>query len=154
MLPTLDALTQHRAAVHRMSQVIKGQNITFERPRAASGRAANGRASTGPRLAYFCPMVDCKYHIASSRQEKHFSTFKLLKQHYSKVHASRTHVCAQCGEGFGTEMYLARHACSQLFTCASGCGSAYRSQESLRTHCRRTGHPLPHGYSKVKYLSF
>ena len=145
VLQTLDELTQHRAAVHRLSQVISGQNITFERPEGGG----HGVVSAAQTPAYFCPMVECKYHIARSGQVKHFANFKLLKQHYAKVHASRQHVCGTCGEGFGTPLFLARHACARIFVCGGGCGTAYKSLESLQTHCRRTGHPLPLRYTKV-----
>jgi hypothetical protein len=82
VLPSLDELTKHRSAVHHISQVIRGRNITFERPGLDSNPSAKSATTT---TAYFCPMVECKYHIARSNQAKHFATFKLLKQHYAKV---------------------------------------------------------------------
>ena len=123
----LESLNKHLAAHHRVSQVLIGQNILFERP----------PASTPLPPAFFCPMVKCKYHIAESKQQAHFKTFKLLKQHYTKVHAAKTLTCPTCPATFGSSGYLDLHlrTCGKKFTCIS-CKATFPALESLQTHAR------------------
>ena len=71
---SLDLLNKHIASVHRMSHILVGHNIIFEKPDGSVVKPG-----------FFCPMVKCKYHIAESFQTKYFKNFKLLKQHYTKV---------------------------------------------------------------------
>lgn len=129
----LESLNKHVAETHRVSQVLIGQNILFERPHTAQ---------TLPS-AFFCPMLNCKYHIAESDQNHFFKTFKLLKQHYTKVHAVKNHPCDICGQKFGSASYLELHkkTCGQTFTCTE-CFAAFPALESLQTHSRRKGHAL------------
>ena len=123
----LESLNKHLAAIHRVSQVLIGQNILFERP----------PPSTPLPPAFFCPMVKCKYHIAESEQQAHFKTFKLLKQHYKKVHAAKTLTCLSCPAKFGSLSYLDLHkkTCGKKFTCIA-CKATFTALESLQTHAR------------------
>jgi hypothetical protein len=123
----LELLNKHVAEVHKVSQVLIGQNILFERPPA-----------NHPLLpAFFCPMLTCKYHIAESKQQAHFKTFKLLKQHYVKVHAAKKLPCDRCDQRFGTDAYLELHrrTCGQRFACLD-CAASFPALESLQTHAR------------------
>lgn len=124
--PDLESLNKHMSEVHRQSQVLVGQNIVFE------------RLTTSPPLppAFFCPMVRCKYHIAESDQRNHFKTFKLLKQHYVKVHAAKTLPCPNCQQKFSSKIYLEVHkkTCGRTFTCT--CSATFPRLESLQTHAR------------------
>lgn len=123
----LESLNKHLAANHRVSQVLIGQNILFERP----------PPSTPLPPAFFCPMVKCKYHIAESKQQAYFKTFKLLKQHYKKVHAAKTLSCPTCPAKFGSSGYLDLHlrTCGKKFICIS-CKATFPALESLQTHAR------------------
>lgn len=135
----MDELNKHMTEDHRVSQVLVGQNITFEKPDASH---------TNP--AFFCPMIKCKYHIAESDQTKHFKTFKLLKQHYIKVHATKQLPCYKCDQKFASKTYLEIHMknCGTTFACQ--CGARFPVFESLQTHCRRKAHPLNQSYLKKK----
>ena len=127
----LESLNKHVAETHKVSQVLMGQNILFERPHASQ---------TLP-TAFFCPMLNCKYHIAESDQNNFFKTFKLLKQHYTKVHAVKNHPCDICGQKFGSATYLELHkkTCGHTFTC-SECAATFPALESLQTHSRSAGY--------------
>jgi len=130
----LQSLNKHIANVHKVSQVLVGENILFDRPEFPKVK--------GSDYAYYCPMPKCKYHIVESDQTKYFKTFKLLKQHYVKVHATKSFVCEDCSLKFGSPLYLESHkkTCGKSFTCA--CGSSFSSLEGLQTHCRRKSHIL------------
>jgi len=136
----LELLNKHIAQIHKVSQVLVGENVKFERP----------EKSTGLSCAFFCPMIRCKYHVAESSQTKYFKTFKLLKQHYIKVHSSKTHQCHSCSQTFGSAAYQELHSrtCGQEFPCS--CGSKFSSLESLQTHSRRKNHQLDQKYMKIK----
>ena len=136
----LDTLNKHIASVHRMSHILVGHNITFEKPDGSVVLPG-----------YFCPMVKCKYHIAESFQRKYFKTLKLLKQHYVKVHASKDFSCKLCHQRFASQTYLDLHvkACGRSFECGD-CGYKFQSLESLQTHCRRKNHLLNSIYKKAK----
>jgi len=135
----MDELNKHMTEKHKVSQVLVGQNIIFEKPEASHINPA-----------FFCPMVKCKYHIAESRQDKYFKTFKLLKQHYTKVHASKDFPCDNCGKRFASKTYLDIHVkdCGTVFTCQ--CGANFSAFESLQTHSRRKAHPIDSSYLKLK----
>ena len=137
---SLDCLNKHIASVHRMSHILVGHNITFEKPDASTVKPA-----------FFCPMVKCKYHIAESFQNKYFKTFKLLKQHYVKIHANKEFCCTKCNNKFATQTYLDIHVknCGAEFICQD-CGSKFSSLESIQTHCRRKGHKLDQKYLRQK----
>lgn len=134
----LELLNKHVAEMHKVGQVLVGQNILFERP------VVKSCLNTNNRFAFFCPMLKCKYHIAESSQRNFFKTFKLLKQHYVKVHAAKIQACDSCGQKFGSSTYLELHkkTCGQCFSCTA-CGLSFPALESLQTHARRKGHPFP-----------
>jgi len=134
----LELLNKHVSEIHKVGQVLVGQNILFERPVMKSCQ------KTDCRFAFFCPMLKCKYHIAESKQTNFFKTFKLLKQHYVKVHAVKLEACEGCGQKFGSSTYLELHkkTCGQSFSCTA-CGLSFPALESLQTHARRKGHPFP-----------
>ena len=136
----LDTLNKHIASVHRMSHILVGHNITFEKPDASHVKPA-----------FYCPMVKCKYHIAESFQNKYFKSFKLLKQHYIKIHANKQFPCTKCNQKFASKTYLDIHSknCGEEFSC-SECGSKFLSYESLQTHCRRKGHIMDPLYQRTK----
>ena len=123
----LEFLNKHLATKHRVSQVLIGQNILFEKP----------PCMTPLPPAFFCPMVKCKYHIAESHQKSFFKTFKLLKQHYKKMHAAKTLTCPTCPAKFGSSGYLELHirTCGKSFSCSS-CKATFPALESLQTHAR------------------
>jgi len=137
---SLDSLNKHIASVHRMSHILVGHNITFEKPDASTVKPA-----------FYCPMVKCKYHIAESSQRKYFKSFKLLKQHYVKVHANKEFSCIKCNQKFATQPYLDSHliSCGKEFICQK-CDSKFQSLESIQTHCRRKNHPLNPNYQRSK----
>jgi len=127
----LELLNKHVAEIHKVGQVLVGQNILFERP------VIKSCLNTHNRFAFFCPMLKCKYHIAESSQRNFFKTFKLLKQHYVKVHAAKVQGCDCCGQKFGSSTYLELHkkTCGQCFSCTA-CGLSFPALESLQTHAR------------------
>jgi len=135
----MDELNRHMTEEHKVSQVLVGQNIIFEKPEASHVNPA-----------FYCPMVKCKYHIAESVQKKYFKTFKLLKQHYTKVHATKEHACDNCGKMFASKTYLDIHekTCGTIFSCQ--CGATFPAFESLQTHSRRKAHPIDPLYLKCK----
>jgi len=143
----LELLNKHIARIHKVSQVLIGENVKFERPE----HSTSSIMISPPRPnAFFCPMIRCKYHIVESSQTKYFKTFKLLKQHYVKVHSSKNHHCPTCSLTFGAAVYQELHSktCGQEFFCS--CGSKFSALESLQTHSRRKDHQLDPKYLKVK----
>jgi hypothetical protein len=91
---------------------------------------------------FFCPLPGCKYNVLS--HSKHFSDLKQLKQHYTKVHASRDMTCTNegCDMAFSNGAALARHVqdiCGRHFVCPE-CGAKYGNFENLLTHGRRKNH--------------
>ena len=101
---------------------------------------------SGFKPHYFCPLPGCKYHIFNNNNNTSHSslpTLKQLKQHYTKVHSSKSHACQGCSSKFPTPHMLSRHAkvCGRKFKCGD-CPGEYGSLETLQTHCRRKGHAL------------
>ncbi|XP_010607732.1 ATM interactor [Fukomys damarensis] len=60
-----------------------------------------------------------------------------------KMHAEKKHKCGKCGNSYGTEWDLKRHAedCGKTFRCTCGC--PYASRTALQSHIYRTGHEIP-----------
>lgn len=90
---------------------------------------------------FFCPDANCKYHI--SHEQDFFATRKLLRQHFSKVHAAKTIKCQHCDKLFATSTLKNVHErrCLDELKCVD-CGWTYSSRESLLTHCRRKNHSI------------
>lgn len=143
------------------------QNLTFQKP------SSGDKSIKHKSLQYFCPLPACKYHVSQCQAQistlKAFSSYSQLKQHYSKMHASREKKCAKCGmgkklcvivcccktyeksliAGFATDVYLKRHkklTCGRSFSCQT-CAAVFSALENLQTHCRRKSHPLGLEYS-------
>jgi len=135
----MDDLNKHMTEKHKVSQVLVGQNIIFEKPDPSHVKPA-----------LYCPMLKCKYNIAESGQAKYFKTFKLLKQHYTKVHATKDFPCDRCDQKFASKNYLDIHmkSCGTVFSCQ--CGAKFPVFESLQTHSRRKAHPIDPTYLKCK----
>lgn len=110
---------------------------------------------------YCCPVESCQYSVNSS---KHFASmkylkqvkqtcniqkshpnliFKILLQHYLKVHAPRTQSCDKCTKTFATIAMKNAHSkvCGLSFPCQS-CTRVFNSYESLLTHARRHSHQI------------
>uniref|UniRef100_A0A8C2UGX8 ATM interactor n=2 Tax=Chinchilla lanigera TaxID=34839 RepID=A0A8C2UGX8_CHILA len=87
---------------------------------------------------YCCPIEGCP-----RGPDRPFSQFSLVKQHFMKMHAEKKHKCAKCGNSYGTEWDLKRHAedCGKTFQCTCGC--PYASRTALQSHIYRTGHEIP-----------
>lgn len=94
-------------------------------------------------LRFFCPEANCKYNRTLSKEMKFFQNKNLLRQHYHKMHATKTLKCTKkCEKMFSTENLRKIHEknCGQEFRCLE-CGWTYDSKEALLTHCRRKNHP-------------
>ena len=78
--------------------------ILFDKP-SSSLEPSSRKLPKSWSFHYYCPIPGCKYHVsqhhegASSQSPKSFSTYSLLRQHYSKMHAQRSHACPKCGAG-------------------------------------------------------
>lgn len=90
---------------------------------------------------FFCPEKNCKYNI--SKNQNYFSTKKLLRQHYIKVHAIKTINCRYCTKLFASSTLKNGHekSCLKEYKCMD-CNWTYTSRESLLTHCRRKNHSI------------
>lgn len=110
-------LTMHLAKTHKMEHLLKKDD---------------------PKKHFHCPEITCSYN-----SKLHFRQFKLLKQHYVKVHSEKSRKCQKCEQGFSTEIALKHHReyCGAIFKCGD-CDTSYRCYESLQTHCRRKKHLL------------
>lgn len=88
---------------------------------------------------YHCPETKCNYNTIL----KPFRTYKLLKQHYLKVHAVKQLSCAICGKCFPLRSQYIKHIpyCGILFNCNS-CPALYDTYETLKTHARRKCHSV------------
>uniref|UniRef100_S4R9J4 ATM interactor n=1 Tax=Petromyzon marinus TaxID=7757 RepID=S4R9J4_PETMA len=90
-----------------------------------------------PKL-YCCPVQGCPRGPG-----RPFPQFSLVRQHYLKMHAERTHECGVCERRYSTRADLRRHQgdCGRVFSCSCGC--PYVSRTALLSHAYRTGHVLP-----------
>ncbi|XP_044735953.1 uncharacterized protein LOC123298113 [Chrysoperla carnea] len=90
------------------------------------------------KMEYHCPVENCMYNI---NRDQYFNKFKLLKQHYLKVHCSKEIICTKCNKAFTTAVNMKEHEkyCGIEFYCLS-CSNKYTSYEALRTHTKRKGH--------------
>lgn len=88
---------------------------------------------------YHCPEPKCSYNTIA----KPFRTYKLLKQHYLKVHAAKQLGCATCGKYFPLRSSYYNHFpyCGIIFNCNS-CPALYDCYETLKTHARRKCHSI------------
>ena len=73
------------------------------------------KSRQGLDFQYYCPLPGCKYHVgqhqncsdvkrsfsssSADKAVKSFPSYSLLKQHYSKMHAHRSHICERCESG-------------------------------------------------------
>ncbi|XP_041377152.1 ATM interactor-like [Gigantopelta aegis] len=116
-------LRLHKAKVHGIDKLYleaKSKDITYQ---------------------YHCPAKGCMYNPDSDR---HFSTLKLLKQHYRKLHLEKKFFCTKCQKGFGVNCDKERHekTCGTVYHCPT-CDCVYTTKEALLTHCRRQKHTKP-----------
>ncbi|KAH8397549.1 hypothetical protein KR222_009472 [Zaprionus bogoriensis] len=88
--------------------------------------------------AYHCPVASCSYH-AERQNGRGFTSLRLLRQHYQKIHMVKQHKCGECSETFLLPHQLERHKCCASYECAE-CGLSYGSKASLQTHMRRKNH--------------
>lgn len=93
------------------------------------------------RQQFYCPELPCKYNIISNNGKVFFISKKYLRQHYLKVHATKSIKCKTCEKSFASETLKNVHqsSCGQEFKCFN-CDWKYQSREALLTHCRRKGH--------------
>ncbi|XP_023231707.1 uncharacterized protein LOC111631639 [Centruroides sculpturatus] len=96
--------------------------------------------STTENSIFHCSVSGCMY---ADGMERYFTSKKLLKQHFTKVHAEKKYLCSKCQKGFGADWMRKRHeaTCGTDWCCS--CGNQYASWESLITHTRRTQHVMP-----------
>lgn len=113
----------------------------IKRKNGEDGGRENSEESADYPTEYHCPLASCVYSVTSLR---HFSSMKLLKQHYSKVHAEKKYKCAKCGAGYGLNRDKARHesTCGVIYKCGT-CQCPYTTREAMMTHCHRKSHALP-----------
>ncbi|XP_064610845.1 LOW QUALITY PROTEIN: uncharacterized protein LOC135475040 [Liolophura sinensis] len=93
---------------------------------------------------YHCPVKSCPKHKYNGQANSYFTSMKLLKQHYGKLHAEKKFRCEKCGRGFGLERDKRRHeeTCGFLLQCNT-CQCPYSTVEAMLTHCRRKNHDPP-----------
>ncbi|KAM5262604.1 ATM interactor [Ctenodactylus gundi] len=124
ILPNSPALNMHLVKSHRLQDGIVNPTIRKD-------------LKTTPKF-YCCPIEGCP-----RGPDRPFSQFSLVKQHFMKMHAEKKHKCSKCGNSYGTEWDLKRHAedCGKTFQCTCGC--PYASRTALQSHIYRTGHEIP-----------
>lgn len=107
-------------------------------------------------VRYYCPVNKCKYNVNQNVNDKYFKSKKYLKQHFLKVHATKTIKCSKCDKMFACETLKQQHerTCGIQFVCTD-CAWSYASRECLLTHCRRKGHTIPENENtlRVKNIS-
>ncbi|KHN79820.1 ATM interactor [Toxocara canis] len=54
---------------------------------------------------YYCPVKECRYNGGA----RYFSAYKLLHQHYKKVHMKKSLRCAKCNTSFSLQRDLTYH---------------------------------------------
>ncbi|XP_014234438.1 uncharacterized protein LOC106657420 [Trichogramma pretiosum] len=98
-------------------------------------------------VKFHCPIENCIYAIGN---QKHFTLFKYVKQHYLKVHADKNFVCRCCSKGFSTKAAREAHVkiCGQYFIC--NCKKNFNSYEALLTHAKRNSHKFDDKYRLKK----
>lgn len=88
--------------------------------------------------AYHCPVENCIYH-AERQGGRGFTSLRLLRQHYQKIHMVKEYKCNECNETFLLSHHLEKHQCCSSYECPQ-CGLTYTSKASLQTHMRRKNH--------------
>lgn len=87
---------------------------------------------------YHCPVENCIYH-AEHHGGRGFTSLRLLRQHYQKIHMVKEYKCNECNETFLLSHHLEKHQCCSSYDCPQ-CGLTYTSKASLQTHMRRKNH--------------
>lgn len=130
VLPHAGSLSIHLSKTHR---IIENSNGTTSEEKTDADQNAVKQ--------YHCPVQNCVYNVLSKR---HFTSKKLLKQHYMKLHADKKHKCAKCGQGFGLERDCRRHqlTCGMIFRCKT-CDCPFSSIEATINHCNIKQHEIP-----------
>uniref|UniRef100_A0A914ZEE2 C2H2-type domain-containing protein n=1 Tax=Parascaris univalens TaxID=6257 RepID=A0A914ZEE2_PARUN len=59
----------------------------------------------GVKHRYYCPIKQCRYNSGA----QYFSAYKLLSQHYKKVHTKKTLRCSKCNMAFSLQRDLTYH---------------------------------------------
>ncbi|XP_033755039.1 ATM interactor-like isoform X2 [Pecten maximus] len=127
ILPTTSCLRMHIRKTHGIEQ--------------KSSSTKNGGKNADFPTEYHCPMTSCPYNISSPR---HFSSMKLLRQHFNKVHAEKKYKCGKCDAAFGLNRDKERHEvrCGIVYKCGT-CQCPYTTREAMLTHCQRKSHDIP-----------
>ncbi|XP_062572499.1 ATM interactor-like [Saccostrea cucullata] len=101
---------------------------------------SNSDHGTCTSLQCFCPVLSCKYS-GQGTADRHFTSLKLLRQHFMKVHAEKKYRCEKCRLSFGLDRDRRLHQgrCGQIYKCTD-CEAEYSTIEALQTHCLRKGH--------------
>lgn len=128
ILPHSGSLQIHLSKTHR---------ITGD----SNGTSSEDSSDQNAVKHYHCPVQKCVYNISS---ERHFTSKKLLRQHYMKIHAEKKHKCPKCGHGFGLERDCQRHllTCGIIFRCKT-CDCPFSSVEATKNHCKIKQHQIP-----------
>ncbi|XP_022218212.2 uncharacterized protein LOC111071269 [Drosophila obscura] len=98
---------------------------------------------------FYCPVERCRYHASAiGRVEgRSFSSLRLVRQHFQKIHLAKNYKCLICGDKFLLQRDLDRHKCLE-HKCPV-CQLTYSSAAGLRTHMRRKNHLLDKNDGKV-----
>ncbi|XP_030385172.1 uncharacterized protein LOC115632249 [Scaptodrosophila lebanonensis] len=99
----------------------------------------------GKTTVFHCPVDKCMYHV-QTLGARSFTTLRLLRQHYQKMHLAKNYKCDGCQQQFLLVHHLKAHRCVE-HVCPV-CGLTYTSKAALRTHVRRKGHILEEKVSK------
>uniref|UniRef100_A0A2K6UM10 ATM interactor n=1 Tax=Saimiri boliviensis boliviensis TaxID=39432 RepID=A0A2K6UM10_SAIBB len=124
ILPKSPVLNRHVAKSHGLQDGIVNPTVRKD-------------LKTVPKF-YCCSIKGCP-----RGPDRPFSQFFLIKQHFMKMHAKKKHKCSKCGNSYGTEWDLKRHAedCGKIFPCTCGC--PYASRTALQSYIYRIGHEIP-----------
>ena len=93
-------LRQHPGLWTSKETCVKVPRIIFSKP----NREHQNRLPKSWHYDFYCPIPGCKYHLNqhlqdTQEQPKTFRSAALLKQHYSKIHASKSKICPKCEAG-------------------------------------------------------
>lgn len=127
-------LNFHIEKVHKIKQGKQPNELIITKAKSKSQKIQENCS-----CKYYCPVVACKFHYGSDR---YLPTFHSLKNHFIRIHGTKSYACSKCDRPFSIKSEMERHedSCGNVFKCSCGC--PYASRMSLLKHARKKNHQV------------
>lgn len=95
------ALNLHLKKTHRIDQSRQAEDILLTRAKSKMQKLQDNC-----ECKYYCPVEKCKFYFGS---EHSLPTFHSLKNHFIRMHGTKSYSCAKCSKNFAIKSEFQRH---------------------------------------------